>query len=84
MDNKQPQKKRRGRPAGRNVQRYNITLNPETAEWARDEPEGLSGILRICLNEFRNRREGNARGRAVSPVGDTALLNEVATYPGLL
>jgi len=56
MDNEPEKKKRRGRPIGQNFTRYSVMLSAEEAEWARDEPEGLSGLLRQCLKEIMANR----------------------------
>lgn len=52
-----PEKTRqRGRPS-RGLERYNLYLDPEIAEWAKQQREGLSGLLRDLLAEERHRRE---------------------------
>ena len=44
-----------GRPRGRWTQTYQVKLPPDDAEWGKNAPEGLSGLLRRLLAEERQR-----------------------------
>jgi hypothetical protein len=37
--------------------RFNLYLDPVTAEWAKAQPEGLSGLVRLLLSQERQRRD---------------------------
>ena len=56
METEQSVKKRRGRPAGQNYRRYSVMLDPDDAEWARDQSDGLSNMLREGLNDTRRKQ----------------------------
>jgi len=53
-----PQRKRRGPKPRLGVQvSTHVLLPPELMEWAKDQPEGLSGLIRQLLAAERERRE---------------------------
>ena len=41
----------RGRPAIMSTEKYTLSLEAETAEWAKQQPGGLSHLLRCLLRE---------------------------------
>ena len=47
--------KEKGRPPLHDHDKYTVRLNRIHAEWAKDQPEGLSGLLRACLKELYTR-----------------------------
>jgi hypothetical protein len=55
MDSQKPRKKPGPVPKG--FQRHNIFLLEEDAAWAKAQPEGLSGLVRLLLTQERQRRE---------------------------
>jgi len=50
--------RRRGRPATMATEKYTLALEAETAEWAKQQPGGLSHLLRCLLRQEyeKNRR----------------------------
>ncbi len=65
----QPTLKRRG-PKPKGFVRFNLLLEPDVAEWAMDQPDGLSGTIRRCLRAEREAYEAPARDRRAAAVGD--------------
>lgn len=51
MERPKRSQRRRGRPAGLITEKYTISLEVETAEWAKQQPGGLSHFLRARLRE---------------------------------
>lgn len=45
-------KRRRGPVPGPATEQYTVLLEPETAEWGKDEPGGLSELVRRLLREY--------------------------------
>lgn len=61
-------------PKPKGFARFNLLLEPAVAEWAMEQPEGLSGIIRRCLRAEHERAHNDdapARPRpTVAAVGD--------------
>ncbi len=53
-----------GRPRGPRFLKYQITLDEESGEWGKAQPEGLSALVRNLLKSERSRRESTQTGRA--------------------
>jgi len=50
----------RGRPAMMMTEKYTLSLEAETAEWAKQQPGGLSHLLRCLLREaYEKNRPGS-------------------------
>lgn len=45
-----------GRPRGPQFTKYQVTLDEESGEWAKAQPEGLSAIIRRLLRDERIRQ----------------------------
>jgi len=48
-----------GRPRGPRFIKYQITLDEESGEWGKSQPEGLSALLRRLLKSERVRLENS-------------------------
>jgi hypothetical protein len=49
--------KKRGRVPTVGTDRYNVIIDEGMAEWAKHQPEGLSGLIRLVLAKEREERE---------------------------
>ncbi len=52
--------RRRGRPPSAQISgmvKITMTLNPDDTEWAKAQPEGLSGMVRRLLREAREKQK---------------------------
>lgn len=47
----------RGRPATMSTEKYTLSLEVETAEWAKQQPGGLSHLLRGLLREAYEKKK---------------------------
>lgn len=50
----------RGRPATISTEKYTLSLEAETAEWAKQQPGGLSHLLRCLLREAYEKNRSNS------------------------
>src|SRR5438105_2382026 len=73
MNSKTPSIRRRGRVPGAKTDRYQVLLSPDLAEWGKQQPGGLSGLLRRLLEEAhgkpkppRSSEQGDDGGRTQS------------------
>lgn len=44
-------------PVNRGFKATSVQLPPDMLEWAKHQPEGLSGLVRLLLSQERPRRE---------------------------
>ena len=44
-------------PVSRGFKATSVQLPPDLLEWAKHQPEGLSGLVRLLLSQERPRRE---------------------------
>lgn len=55
MNDEKRQERKRGRPPQPGLERYNLMLDRELAEWGKSQPGGLSGLVRDLLRKARAR-----------------------------
>src|SRR5688500_14230754 len=81
MNKELPAGRKRGRAPGPKTDRYQVLLSPELAEWGKQQPGGLSELLRRLLEEARS--DFNASSSAVSGPLHTRqrLLGQVVPRP---
>ena len=56
MAKKSAKKRKPGRPST-GVEQFNITIPPDLGEWAKRQPEGLSGLVRRLLSQKREKEK---------------------------
>ena len=57
MENRQ---RKLGRPRGPRFEKYQLTLDEESGEWGKSQPEGLSALVRRLLKEARSQSSPHA------------------------
>lgn len=54
-------KKRKPGPVAKGHTQYGVTLPPELGDWGKEQPEGLSGLVRVLLAEEKAKRESDGK-----------------------
>jgi hypothetical protein len=63
-------KRRRGRVPGPKTDRYQVLLSPELAEWGKQQPGGLSELLRRLMQDAREQMQPSPETRAGTENGE--------------
>lgn len=57
METTQEKPKKRPGPVPQGFGRYNVTLEPDLAEWAKYQPGGMSETIRRLLREAKEKED---------------------------